>query len=112
VEKYQEGKLAQESARLERAWRELYNEKEQYREKFVEAYHDQQRTWLLILARSAHAAAEGDASDAKEVAEGLDAFIQAGQFHQWPEPRVLARLRDEALAANYYASQVGSGASP
>lgn len=108
VEQFQAGKLAQEWAKLEQARLRQYEGEQRTLAQLRDTFRGQQKYWLEALAEAAHAAAAGDPVVAKQVAEGLDAYIRDDVFVHVPDHRELQRMRDEMFAAAFYSANSGS----
>ena len=100
----EKSKLAGEWEALEAAREQQERDEERRRQEHARSFHSTQDYWLRRVAEAAHDAAAGDAAAARDVASGLDAYIETGKFTQAPDRYLLARLRNEAASAAFYAS--------
>jgi hypothetical protein len=108
----EKSKLAGEWEALETAREQQERDDERRRQEHARSFRSTQDYWLRRVAEAAHDAAAGDAAAARDVASGLDAYIETGKFTQAPDRYLLARLRNEAASAAFYASAGNDTPSP
>jgi hypothetical protein len=94
----EKSKLAAEWANLEEAREEQLRAEEQSKRDRAVWFHGEQSHWLRSVAEAAHEAAAGDPARAKEIASGLDVYIDADDYTYAPDTHLLARLRNGAAA--------------